>query len=70
MKVKGVKGNRQCLRSQIQTVNGAEVENNKLSVSFFGITGFYQPRGLHDEATKAVLFDWWKTRILWTDIKG
>lgn len=29
MKVKGVKGNRQCLRLQIQTVSGAEVENNK-----------------------------------------
>lgn len=38
---KGVKGNRQCLKSQIQTVNGTKVEDNKISVSFFGITGFY-----------------------------
>lgn len=69
-KVKGVKGHRQCLRSQTQTMNGAEVENNKISVSFSGITGFYQPHGLHDEANRAVWLDWWKTGILWTDIKG
>lgn len=52
------------------TMNGAEVENNKISVSFSGITGFYQPHGLHDEANRAVWLDWWKTGILWTDIKG